>query len=65
MEKINVSKDENPAFFTNWYVNPTTDGSGEPDPLDLKETQDYIQAIYTEETQAQITITVRSEIADW
>jgi hypothetical protein len=61
--RIHVSKDDT-EWLNDWWVNPVKDGSPDPDPQDLKGTQEYIQRTYTEETQELIKIQVRSQRED-
>ncbi|WDD34060.1 hypothetical protein PQG02_06855 [Nostoc sp. UHCC 0926] len=58
MSRFNVSKDDT-EWLNDWWVNPVQDGSPEPDPQDLQQTQAYIQQNYTPEIQELIKIQVR------
>lgn len=60
MSKPKIHLTSNDPEWTEWWVNPVNDGSPEADPTDLKETKGYIERTYTPETQAIITIKVRS-----
>ncbi len=59
MSKIHFTSSD--PEWTKWWVNPVKNGSTEADPADLQGTKEYIQRTYTPETQAIITIKVRSQ----
>ncbi|MFN6526936.1 hypothetical protein [Nostoc sp. ChiSLP03a] len=50
--------------WNEWWVDPIEEGSPQADPTDLRETQQYIQRTYTEETQEKIIIKVRPQKED-
>ncbi|MEH2287150.1 hypothetical protein [Nostoc sp.] len=62
--RISFSSEDPESEWTEWWVNPVEDGSQQPDPDDLRKTQQYIERTYTKETQEKIIIKVRPQRED-